>query len=378
MPATAADIDARLMRRAISLAMRGRGGVEPNPMVGCVIVSAAGRVIGEGFHQVFGGPHAEPQAIASCTQSPRGGTAYVTLEPCCHTDKKTPPCVPAVIAAGLARVVVGCTDPNPPVAGRGVGLLREAGIGVDEGVLGPQCRQLIAPFTARIVQRRPYVTLKWAQSADGKVAGAGGRRVQISNESSQRLVHELRARSDAIMVGVGTVMCDDPQLTARGVARMRPLLRVVVDTHLRMPPTARVLDNGGAVVFCSRQAPAERWAAIEQRGAQVVRLPVDTDGRLPLDAVLAELHRRQVMHLLVESGPALARVFVSANLADRAWVFRSPRVLGEAGAPSAIAMDWPAVASVDVAGDTLIEYLNPASAVYCCAEASADIAKVLG
>jgi len=347
-------------------------------MVGCVIVGSDGQVIGQGFHQVFGGPHAEPQAIASCTQSPRGATAYVTLEPCCHTDKKTPPCVPAVIAAGLARVVVGCNDPNPPVAGRGVRLLREAGIRVDEGVLGPQCRQLIAPFTARIVHRRPYVTLKWARSADGKVAGAAGRRVQISNEASRRLVHELRARCDAILVGVNTVLADDPLLTARGVARMRPLLRVVLDSRLRMPLTARVLEGGGVLVFCTSAASPDRAEALRQRGAEVIGLSAGDGARVPLDAVLAELHRRNVMHLLVEPGPTLAAAFVAANLADRAWVFRSPRVLGEAGAPSAIALDWPAVAAVDVAGDTLVEYLNPASAVYCCAEASADIAKVLG
>src|SRR5947209_8575501 len=185
--------DQSFMRRAIRLAMNGRGRVEPNPMVGCVIVKA-GRVIGEGYHQEFGGAHAEPNALANCTESPAGATAYVTLEPCCHLNKKTPPCVPRLIEAKLARVVIGCVDPNPEVAGRGARQLQEAGITVDLGVCENEARQLAAPFFARIVQRRPYVTLKWAQTADGKVAGSGGRRLQISNEQSMGIVHNLRAR----------------------------------------------------------------------------------------------------------------------------------------------------------------------------------------
>src|SRR3954451_23545285 len=178
------QFDDDFMRRAIRLAMNGRGRVEPNPMVGCVIVKD-GRVIGEGFHQQYGGPHAEPNALASCTESPAGGTAYVTLEPCCHTNKKTPPCAPRVIEAGIARVVVGCLDPNPEVDGKGVAMLRAAGVTVDGPVLEGEAKQLIAPFIARTRLGRPYVTLKWAQTADGKVAGPGGTRMQISNTFSR-------------------------------------------------------------------------------------------------------------------------------------------------------------------------------------------------
>ena len=166
-PAAGPELDVKMMARAIQLAQRGRGRVEPNPMVGCVIVNRDGRVIGEGFHEEFGGPHAEPAALASCTESPAGATAYVTLEPCCHTNKKTPPCVPALIEARLARVVAGSVDPNPDVNGQGLDQLRAAAIQVTQGVLEESAKQLLAPFIARVVYDRPYVTLKWAETADG-------------------------------------------------------------------------------------------------------------------------------------------------------------------------------------------------------------------
>src|SRR5438874_4671655 len=232
-PSRTAEFDKQMMARAIAFAMRGRGQVEPKPMVGCVLVKD-GRVIGEGFHASFGGPRAEPAALSACTHSPQGATAYVTLEPCCHTNKKTPPCVPALIAAKIARVVVGCVDPNPDVNGQGLDQLRAAGIAVEVNVLEEPAKQLLAPFIARVVYDRPYVTLKWAETADGKVAGPGGKRAQISNPASTKLVHELRARSDAIMVGVNTVISDDPMLTPRhvDVPPTRRLLRVVLDSRL--------------------------------------------------------------------------------------------------------------------------------------------------
>src|SRR5688500_1510188 len=216
------------MRRAIRLAMRGRGQVEPNPMVGCVLVKD-GRVIGEGFHRQFGGPHAEPNALASCTEAPAGATAYVTLEPCCHTNKKTPPCTPRLIEAKVARVVVGCLDPNPDVNGKGVAMLRAADIQVDGPVQERSAKQLIAPFLARTCFARPYVTLKWAQSRNRMVARPRGERVRITSAASDRLVHELRSRCDAIAVGTNTVLNDDPLLTARveGTPTREPL-RVVL------------------------------------------------------------------------------------------------------------------------------------------------------
>src|SRR5262245_46448614 len=196
--------------------MKGRGRVEPNPMVGCVIVKD-GRVIGEAYHGRFGGPHAEPGALAACTENCRGATAYVTLEPCCHTNKKTTPCAPKLIEAGIARVVMGCTDPNPNVDGRGVNMLRAAGIDVVGPILERETKQLNAAFFKGTLFARPYVTLKWAESSDGKVAGAGGKRSQISNDRAMKVVHEMRARSDTILVGINTVLADDPQLTVRNV-----------------------------------------------------------------------------------------------------------------------------------------------------------------
>src|SRR3954451_12564544 len=225
------DSNEHFLRRAICLAMNGRGRVEPNPMVGCVIVGRDGRVIGEGFHEQFGGPHAEPNALAACAragESPAGATAYVTLEPCCHTNKKTPPCAPRLIEARLARVVVGCLDPNPAVNGKGIATLRAAGIEVVGPVLEPEAKQLIAPFLATTTLGRPYVTLKWAESADGKVAGPGGRRTQISNGLSMRLVHELRSRCEGIVVGINTVLADAPLLTARRVGASRLRARFVL------------------------------------------------------------------------------------------------------------------------------------------------------
>jgi len=235
--------DSHWMRRAIRLAMNGRGRVEPNPMVGCVIVND-GRVIGEGYHQQFGSPHAEPNALAACAESPEGATACVTLEPCCHTNKKTPPCVPRLIEAKIRRVVIGCMDPNPDVNGRGAEQLRAAGIEVMASVLESQCRQLLAPFIAHSVHRRPYVTLKWAETADHRVAGPGGRRIQISGKESMRQVHQLRARSDAILIGHRTLITDDPLLTARDVPHARPLTRIVLMRRLELSPVARLARGG--------------------------------------------------------------------------------------------------------------------------------------
>jgi riboflavin biosynthesis protein RibD len=254
------EIDEQFLRRAIRLAMNGRGRVEPNPMVGCVIVKN-GRVIGEGYHAQFGGPHAEPAALANCTEPPDGATAYVTLEPCCHTNKKTPPCTPKLIDAKVARVVIGCLDPNPDVNGKGVAMLRAAGIRVDRPVLEGAAKQLIAMFQASQLGRC-YVTAKWAETADRKVAGPRGARRQISGSLATRAVHMLRGRSNAIMVGVNTVLNDDPLLTARDVSVESHLDHtIVLDTHLRTPPTARLFHNasdGDVLIYCGVEASAER------------------------------------------------------------------------------------------------------------------------
>lgn len=378
MDETEPSPDRLWMRRALELAVRGRGAVEPNPMVGCVIVKD-GRVIGEGFHERFGGPHAEPNALAACSESPAGATAYVTLEPCCHTGKKTPPCVPKVIDAKLGRVVIGATDPNPSVNGGGIEQLRRAGIDVTAGVLEAGCRQLIAPFFALVKLGRPYVTLKWAQTSDGKMAGPPGRRMWISNRQSTRVVHELRARCDAILVGRNTVLCDDPLLTARGIACPRPLLRVVLTSQLQIPIASRLVQTARespVLVLCASQAREREQATVaelEAHGVEVAGLASADASHLDLRDVVDTLGKRSVTHLLVEPGPTLAREWMSLpELVDRVWVFRSPTPAEDPLATAAPDVAYPATGEGDIAGDRLTEYLNPDGSAFFSLQPSAD------
>lgn len=370
--------DISFLRRAIRLAMNGRGRVEPNPMVGCVIVRD-GQVIGEGYHGRFGGPHAEPIALDACGGDCRGATVYVTLEPCCHTNKKTPPCAPRMIEAVVKRVVIGCLDPNPNVDGRGARMLREAGVEVVGPVLENECKQLNAAFFKGTLQAQPYVTLKWAESSDGKVAGAGGKRSQISNDRAMQVVHEMRAHSDTILVGVNTVLSDDPQLTVRNVEIFRPLNRAILDSNLRLPAESMLARTGAGevVVFCSRQTFREspRVAELEALGLKVNPTRSIEPGRLALEDVLFDLDDKG-QHVLVEPGPTLARSFFEQNLCDRLWVIRSPNPIEQPTAPAAptIPAHYVKTAQVNLDGDVLMEYLNPQSPVYFAPRASADVA----
>lgn len=348
--------------------MQGRGRVEPNPMVGCVI-ARGGRVIGEGFHRRFGQAHAEPDALAACARDPRGATAYVTLEPCCHENKKTPPCVPRLIAAGLARVVIGCLDPNPRVSGRGVARLRDAGITVDIPCLEPECRQLIAPYIASTVLHRPYVTIKWARSADGLIAGTGGQRVQISSPPATRAIHGLRARCDAILIGAATALHDDPLLTARDVDDPRPLVRCIIDPHLRTVPTLRLIQTAADAPVFIYHGPA----APDDARLAAVRYPgVRTIATVDLPEILADLHDNGVTHLLVESGRRLAEAFIEAHLADRVWIVRSPAALHLPDAPVALEQPFPSTAERQIGPDLLIEALNPLGDLFFANVPSAD------
>lgn len=358
--------DQQFMARTLELAARGRGKVEPNPMVGCLIVKD-GRLIGEGYHQRFGRPHAEREALANCTQPPQGAALYVNLEPCCHTSKKTPPCVPALIQAKVGRVVIGCEDPNPQVSGQGAAMLRQAGIHVEIGQMEAEAKQLNAPFFARVKLGRPYITLKWAQSADGKVALSGGQRRQISGEPSMRLVHLLRARSDAILVGINTVLSDDPLLTARGIPDPRPLIRAVLDRRLRIPLESKLVQTAreSPVVIYHEQADPSKAQALQSRGVEVIAVAALSD-------VLADLHRRQVTHLLVEGGPTIARSFMRENLADRVWVFQSPLQINQADAPEGPAIVFPSIAQCQAGEDRLTEYLNPRSDAFFAPIPSCD------
>jgi diaminohydroxyphosphoribosylaminopyrimidine deaminase/5-amino-6-(5-phosphoribosylamino)uracil reductase len=370
------DFDARMMHRAIRLAMNGRGSVEPNPMVGCVLVKD-GRIIAEGYHAKFGGAHAEPTAIASASESPVGATAYVTLEPCCHLNKKTPPCVPALIAAKIARVVIGALDPNPEVNGKGIEQLRDAGIEVQSGVLANAAGQLLGPFLAGIRHQRPYVTLKWAQTADGKVAGPGGQRLQITARPATQLVHELRSRCDSILVGINTVLADNPRLTARYANHPRDPARFILDTSLRTPPDAQLVA-GGTIFHAvpTDEAFVRRREALLAAGANLIALPTaEGANRLSLPYAIRRVHDELHYDLLIEPGPTLARaLFDQGNLVDRLWIMRSPKQVNDPTAPSAIEVpgQYVRTGELRIGDDTLTEYLNPQSDVYFAAEPSAD------
>jgi diaminohydroxyphosphoribosylaminopyrimidine deaminase/5-amino-6-(5-phosphoribosylamino)uracil reductase len=361
--------------------MKGRGRVEPNPMVGCVIVKD-GRVIGEGYHGRFGGPHAEPTALAACTENCRGATAYVTLEPCCHTNKKTPPCAPRFVEAGIQRVVIGCLDPNPNVDGRGAQLLRAAGIDVVVPMLEDEAKQLNAAFIKATLRARPYVTMKWAESSNGKIAGPGGKRSQISSDRAMKVVHELRARSDTILVGINTAITDDPQLTVRNVETFRPLHRAVLDSNLRLPVESMLARTGSGevVVFCSKDTfrSSPRVGELEALGLKVQGLRLTAGGRLALDDLLYHLDEYG-QHLLIESGPTLAKTFFDENQCDRLWVIRSPNSIDHADAPQAPAIpaNYIKTGEVNLGGDMLSEYLNPNSAVYFSPQPSADLVRLM-
>jgi diaminohydroxyphosphoribosylaminopyrimidine deaminase/5-amino-6-(5-phosphoribosylamino)uracil reductase len=300
--------------------------------------------------------------LAACTESPEGATAYVTLEPCCHTNKQTPPCVPRLIAAKIARVVVGSLDPNPQVNGNGVRQLREAGIIVDGPLLEAECRQLIAPFIARTVQRRSYLTMKWAQTADGKIAGPLGRRLQISNAAASHQVQLLRSRSDAIVVGISTVINDDPLLLPRGLPVLRSYRRIVLDRRLRLPTDSqlvRTVDQGP--VFICTSAPAGSPRAVELQHAGIAVMPED-----------GWRTNAQMMHILIEAGPTLARALLPEI--DRLWVIRSPLIVGDHTAPAAAEVPdyFVSTGELNLGGDVLFEYLNSRSELFFAAVPSAD------
>lgn len=320
------------MRRALSLAERGRGLTSPNPMVGAVIVDPDGVVVGAGSHERAGGPHAEVHALRQAGLRARGGTLYCTLEPCSHTGR-TGPCAPLVIAAGVARVVVATEDPNPLVTGAGLRLLREAGIDVVSGLMAREARWLNRPFFSVMRRGRPYVTMKVALSADGCMAAVPGVRTPITGPAANRLIHRERAEVDAIGVGSGTVLADDPELTARVAFRRRPLARVVFDTRLRTPPSARVfstLDAGPVIIVSTPPAAAaapDRVRALEDRGAVIALV----DGGPAIPAVLARLAALGLSSLIVEGGATLHRALWDADVVDRVQIFIGAGTLGAGG-----------------------------------------------
>jgi diaminohydroxyphosphoribosylaminopyrimidine deaminase/5-amino-6-(5-phosphoribosylamino)uracil reductase len=342
--------DAALMDVALAQAGLADHGTSPNPMVGAV-VARAGEVIATGYHARAGEAHAEVRALESAGGATRGADLYVTLEPC-TTQGRTPPCVDAVIAAGPGRVVVAMLDPNPRVAGSGVAALRAAGIRVEVGLGSAQAERLNRFYLTHQRTGRPFVTAKFAASLDGRIATRTGESRWISSQAARRHAHELRRRHDAVLVGATTVAVDDPELSVRLVDTNRQPMRVVVDSTLRTPATARVLTSAGGqpLVATTAAAAPERVAALERAGAEVLVLP-DVDGRVDLAAVLDSLGGRSVTSVLAEGGATLLGALFDMRAVDAVVAILAPRVIGGREAPAAIGGDGVASLAEAVALD---------------------------
>jgi len=317
--------DHAFMAQALQLAEKGLYTTTPNPRVGCVIVKD-GTVIGSGWHEKAGGPHAEVHALRAAGEAARGATAYVTLEPCSHFGR-TPPCADALIAAGVARVVAAMADPNPQVAGNGIAKLSAAGIETVAGLMAQEARELNIGFVARMTRGRPWLRLKVAMSLDGKTALNNGVSQWITGPEARRDAHAWRARSCAILTGIGTVRDDDPSLTVREVATPRQPLPVVLDGWLELRPAARVLDGGKALVFSSVSDEA-RTAALAARGAETICLP-DGTGKVDLHGMLTELGRRGINEVLVEAGARLNGALIQAGCVDELLIYQAPLLFGD-------------------------------------------------
>ena len=331
MDAEFTERDRGHMRRALELAERGATTTHPNPRVGCVIV-LGDATVGEGWHEWAGEPHAEIVALRAAGTAARGATVYVTLEPCSHHGR-TPPCVEALIGAGVARVVYAVQDPNPRVSGQGAAALRRAGIEAAGGLMGPESAELNGGFFSRMARGRPWVRLKLAMSLDGRTGLANGASHWISSEQARADVQHWRARASAILTGIGTVLADDPQLTVRlPLARRRPPLRVILDSTLRTPPAARALAGDGPVWIFTASRDAGRRAALEQRGARLELLEgvaaAPGASRLPLPSVLSRLAAAEVNEVLVEAGATLCGELIRTQLADELLLYVAPVLLG--------------------------------------------------
>ncbi len=315
------------MRRALRLAERGSGETNPNPLVGCVIVRG-GLVVGEGWHARAGGPHAERVALDRAGARARGATLYVNLEPCSHLAKRTPPCAPALAEAGVRRVVVAMRDPNPAVSGRGLALLRRAGIAVTNGVLADEARRQNRRFLIGQVKQRPFVLLKAALTLDGRIATASGESKWITTLGQRRAARALRRDHDGVLVGIGTVLADDPLLMPSPRTR-RPFFRVVLDSRLRLPPGSRLVRTARSapvIALCARDH-AERRRALEARGVVVLREP-RSRGRVSLGWAMGALWSQGLRSLMVEGGSEVLGSFLVARLADEVALFRAPILLG--------------------------------------------------
>lgn len=332
--------DAGYMKMAIDLAGKAEGMTSPNPAVGAVIVKS-GKVVGKGYHKRCGLPHAEVNALNTAGTAARGGTLYVTLEPCCHFGR-TPPCVDAIIDRGIKRVVIAMRDPNPLTDGRGIKRLRRAGIEVTVGVMEKEAAAINRPFTKFITKRMPYVTLKMAQSIDGKIATRLGDSRWVTSGDARSYVHSLRRKADAVMVGVETVIADDPELLPRGPRSFgKKTVRVIVDTSLRTPLNSKLLSDRAAlsrspvVMVTTRKAPAAGMSACAVRGATVL-IAKSKGGRVDLRDMLKKLGGMEITDLLVEGGGELAASLIGEGLVDRCIFFIAPKIVGGRDAPTSV------------------------------------------
>ncbi len=318
--------DYQHMAQALQLARRGLYTTSPNPRVGCVIVRDE-KVIGSGWHERAGGPHAEVLALREASAAARGATLYVTLEPC-HHHGRTPPCDQAVIAAGVERVVVAMSDPDPRTSGAGIDALRAAGIAVDVGVMESEARELNIGFISRLQRGRPWTRMKIAASLDGRTALLNGDSQWITGAPARRDGHHWRARACAVLTGIGTVRADDPQMTVREIETTRQPLRIVVDSKLEISPQAKILQGGAALIVCAVDDQNKK-ARLLSIGAEVLTLP-DTQGKVDLQALLMELGRRGINELHIEAGAKLNGALIAANCVDELLMYFAPVLLGDA------------------------------------------------
>lgn len=329
------SLDETMMRRALELARQGQGRVEPNPMVGAVLCQGD-KIVGEGWHQAFGGPHAEIHALKQAGEQAKDATLYVTLEPCCHHGK-TPPCTDAVIQSGIRKLVVAGTDPFPAVAGKGIDALRQAGVEVIVGVCQKETEDLNAPYRKLVQQGLPYVIAKWAMTLDGKIATETGDSKWISGEQSRQVVHELRGRVDAIVVGIGTALADDPLLTARP-SGPRVAARIVLDSQLRMPIQSQLVRTARStkVVVVHASHDQERVQRLEAQGCECLLISTTSRSEM-IRGLLVELGRRRMTNILVEGGARVLGSFLDSQSIDEIWTFIAPRWIGSAYAPGPVA-----------------------------------------
>ena len=330
------EADLSHMRAALALARRGLGTTWPNPSVGCIVVQDR-RVVGRGTTAAGGRPHAEPTALAMAGERARGGTVYVTLEPCCHWGK-SPPCTEALIAAGISRIVVAATDPDPRVNGQGLAKLRSAGIEIEAGLLEAEAQETLIGFSHHVTLGRPMVTLKLASTLDGRIATHGGDSQWITGTPARRLAHAMRGRHDAVMVGVGTVLADNPELTCRIPGfRSTPVVRIIADSHLRTPLTSRLMTTAANIPtwFLLREGTnLAREEAFVDIGAKLIKIPGAKAG-VDLVAAMTALNAAGLTRILVEGGGQLAAALLRADLVDRIAWFHAPSIMGGDG--------WPAV-----------------------------------